>query len=388
MRRRTILQGIGVLGALGATRAFAAGQIDRPPFAGNQPRPTQDLMGWYGTTARETAIEPAFPIVDPHHHLFNTASDKLYYRMEDLAADLSGGHRVLGTVYVEAYSAGWRKDGPEAYRSVGEVERIVGLTEQPLPMSWGSSHIAAGIVSSVDLAAGDDIAPVLAAHKEAGVGRLRGVRHHTAYDSGSVGSLNKHQPSPQLMAEPKFRQGMAQLQRAGLSFDAWVYHTQLADLADLAAAFPEVDVVVNHMGGLIGVAEHREQREAALKTWRQGLAELARHPNVKVKVGGMGMPVFGFGFEHAAKPASSDDLARAWAPLVEVCLETFGTGRCMFESNFPVDKQSAGYNEVWNAFKKLSASLSADERRDVFYRTACEVYRLPELRREGDAMAG
>ena len=367
----------GSIGALAATP---------PVFRGYQPKTTKELLAWHAGGDPEAAVNPNLPIVDPHHHLFNTLSDPVYYRMEDLADDMKGGHRVLGTVYVEGYNAGWRADGPANYRSLGEAERIVRLTQKPLAMLWGASRVAAGIVSNVNLAAGDDVAPVLAAHKAASEGRLRGIRHLAAYDNGTVGNFYKHQPPQRLLADAEFRRGMARLQEAELSFDAWAYHTQLAEVADLAAAFPGVEIIVNHVGGLIGMAEHGMQREAAFKLWQQGLAQLARHPNVRVKVGGMGMTVFGFGFEDGVKPAHSDQLAHAWSPLVDVCLDNFGTRRCMFESNFPVDKQSTGYNAVWNAFKKLSASLSKDEQRDLFYRTACTAYRLPELLREGDAI--
>lgn len=354
-------------------------------FHGNQPRATNALNAWHSKSFPEEPLAPAFPIVDSHHHLFGTASDEHYYRILDLANDLASGHRLMGTVYVEAYGAGWHSHGPPELRSVGEVERIVKLTDQPISLPQGDCQVSAGIVSNIDLTLGSHMTNVIAAHVAAGQGRLRGVRHHAAYDHGTVGKLNKTPPPKNLMADGRFRQGFAQLQSAGLSFDAWVYHTQLAELADLASAFPETTIILNHSGGLIGVAEHGAQRGYALSMWKRGMAELARRSNVRVKIGGMGMPVFGFGLDQAPIPSSSEALASAWSPLVEACLEAFGTQRCMYESNFPVDKQSCGYSQLWNAFKRISAPLSLEERKDLFYRTACRTYDLPDLERSCDS---
>ena len=172
---------------------------------------------------------------------------------------------------------------------------------------------------------------------------------------------------------------MAQLTRFGLSFDAWVYHPQLGELRDLANLFPATPIIVNHVGGLIGVEDYRRGRIAQIASWRRDLQGLAALPNVSIKIGGLGMPVFGFGFEHAQRPATSAELAQAWRPLIEMCIESFGPGRCMFEGNFPVDKQSCGYTELWNAFKLATRHLSPDERSDLFHRTACRVYRLPQF---------
>jgi predicted TIM-barrel fold metal-dependent hydrolase len=199
------------------------------------------------------------------------------------------------------------------------------------------------------------------------------------YDGGVVGRFIKGKPRPHLLADAAFRKGMAQLDRFELSFDAWVYHPQLGELSDLAEAFPATPIIVNHVGGLIGVEDYRPERAANVERWRRDLRSLAARPNVSIKIGGLGMPVFGFGFEHAGRPATSPELARAWWPLIETCIEAFGPGRCMFEGNFPVDKQSCRYPELWNAFKLASRHLSADERSDLFHRTACRVYRLPDI---------
>lgn len=353
-------------------------------YRGNTPRTTAELLAWHAQERREEALEPQLPIVDPHHHLFGTESDVRYYRMQDLERDLSTGHKLIGTVYVEAYFAGWRQSGPEAMRPVGEVERIAGLTPSPMSLPHGPCQVAAGIVSYADLRLGDDVAPVLEAEMAAAQGRLRGVRHIAAWDGGTVGRHIAHPVQRYLLADPGFRRGVAQLQRFGLSFDAWVYHHQLGELLGLADAFPDLPIVLNHVGGPIGIAEYRPQHATVMVKWRQDLLALAARPNVCVKVGGLGMAVYGFGFEHGSAPATSAQLARAWQPYIDTCIEAFGPQRCMFESNFPVDKHSCGYTGLWNAYKLATRSLSENERRDMFYRTACRTYRLPELQRIGD----
>ncbi|MEJ8848198.1 amidohydrolase family protein [Variovorax rhizosphaerae] len=385
--RRTVLtaaatMALGKVGLLDPNTAFA----DTPatPYRGNQHRPTKDLLAWQARADAEPALEPGLPIVDPHHHLFNTTTDALYYRREDMAQDLSSGHRVLGTVYIAAYGAGWRSDGPKDMRSVGEVERIVQLSAQPLATPQGPCRLAAGIVSDVDLTLGDSAAAVLEAHVAAGAGRLRGVRHYTTYHDGQLSKFIPNAPRG-VMADAGFRRAFAQLERHRLNFDALVYHTQLRELAELADAFPRTTIVLNHVGMPVGVLDFASQRAEVRRDWEKDMRALARRPNVVVKVGGMGMPIFGFGFEHGDRPATTQALVQAWQPLMQVCFEAFGPARCMLESNFPVDKQSCGYGQLWNAFKRATAGLSVTERKALFYRTACQTYRLPELQAECDA---
>ncbi|GAA4329867.1 amidohydrolase family protein [Pigmentiphaga soli] len=351
---------------------------DTPEYRGTLYRPTAELLAWHAGAPAEEALEPELPILDAHHHLYGTPADSSYYRLGDLERDFGGGHRIVGTVYVEAYQAGWYPDGPEHLRPVGEVARIVDLTAAPVRGSRGAAcQVAAGIVAYADLTRGDAVADVLEAELAAGQGRLRGVRHPAAYDGGQIARFVKSMNRPRMLADATFRKGVAQLGRLGLSFDAWVHHTQLGDVAGLADAFPGLAIVLNHVGGLIGVAEYRADRAGNVARWRQGLRELAARPNVYVKIGGLGMPLFGFGFEHRERPASSAELAQAWGPLIDACIEAFGPARCMFEGNFPVDKQTCGYTALWNAFKLATRSLSAGERADLFFGTACRAYRLP-----------
>jgi L-fuconolactonase len=385
--RRTVLTAAALAAAdaaLGNTPSPSTTAMPTTPYRGNQHRPTKDLLAWQALAPTEAAREPGLPIVDPHHHLFNTETQPLYYRREDMEQDLAGGHRVLGTVYVAAYGAGWRSGGPEPMRSVGEVERIVQLSAQPLRTPQGPCRLAAGIVSDVHLSLGDAAAEVLDAHVAAADGRLRGVRYYTTYHDGQLSKFIPNAPR-HLMADAAFRGGFALLERHRLSFDALVYHTQLRELAALADAFPRTTIVLNHVGMPVGVLDFASQRSEVRRQWEQDMRALAQRPNVVVKVGGMGMPIFGFGFEHGERPATTAALVQAWQPLVQVCLEAFGPARCMLESNYPVDKQSCGYTQLWNAFKLATAGLSSTERRALMYGTACATYRLPDLKAACDA---
>lgn len=357
-----------------------------PEFRGNRPKDVNELRDWHSRSPREKALEPDLPILDAHHHLYGAATDTQHYRVEDLAHDLASGHRVIGTVYVEAFGSAWRPDGPPSLRSLGEVEMIVRMSEAPVGTPQGPCQLAAGIVSNVDLTLGDKVAEVLEAHVAAAHGRMRGVRLHATHDGGQVGRFT-HSAPEHLLADKQFRQGFAWLERFGLSFDALVFHSQLAELTELADAFPQTPIVLNHVGTVLGVAEYRPRRASIFAAWEREIRALAARPNVSVKIGGMGMLLFGFGFENADRPATSGELVQAWQPFIDVCVDAFGPQRCMLEGNFPVDKQSCGYAELWNAFKLATRGLSPDARSDLFYRTACRTYRLPVLERLGDEIS-
>jgi len=345
-------------------------------YQGNQPKPTIALQEWHARQISEPALEPTLLIIDPHHHLYDTGVGS-HYLLPDLLADINGGHNIAATVYVEAYSSMWRATGAKEMRPVGEVEFACGVSAVAASRIYGSCQVAAAIVAHADLTLGDGVAAVLEEELQAGRGRLRGVRYQAAYNDGLVGSYIKHKAPKHMLADSKFKKGFAHLSRFGLSFDAWLLHTQLEDLIELAESFPNTTIVLNHLGGVIGVAEFYGRRELIFAQWRTSLAKLARCENVVVKIGGMGMPLFGFGFEQHENPARSLSLMQAWKPYIDVCIDLFGPSRCMFESNFPVDKQSCGYNELWNAFKLATTSYSIEERKNLFSGTASRVYEIP-----------
>jgi predicted TIM-barrel fold metal-dependent hydrolase len=320
----------------------------------------------------EAAIEPDLPICDPHHHLWEHPTDT--YLLDELRADTGSGHRVERTVFVECTSA-YRPDGPEALRPVGETELVAAIAAES-ERTADQGAVIAGIVGLADLRLGGAVEEVLAAHVEAGAGRFRGIRHATSWDP-DPGIRNAHtDPPPGLLGDPSFREGFAALGRAGLRFDAWHYHPQIPELTDLARAQPDVPIVLDHLGGPLGIGPYAGRREEVRDVWRGAMAELAGCENVSVKLGGIGMPIYGLGWHQRPEPPTSEELAEAWAPDIRWCIEAFGVDRCMFESNFPVDKRSCSYVVLWNAFKRIVADASAEERDALFRGTATRFYGL------------
>ena len=323
----------------------------------------------------ETALEPDLPIIDPHHHLWDFSSHR--YLLEDILADIGSGHNIEQTVFLEC-AVFYRPDVGKDMRYVGEVEFANGIAAMAASGHYGKTKVAAGIVGRADLTTGAAVEEVLTAQIAAGCGRFKGIRHAAGWEDKTRGIHNSHtNPPPHLYRDDaKFREGFAKLGELGLTFDAWLYHTQLADLIDLARAFPEQPIVLNHVGGPMGLEYYADHRDEVFAAWRTSIIELASCENVTMKVGGMGMKLNGFGFEALDKAPSSDELAHAWRPYVETCIEAYGASRCMFESNFPVDKISGSYGNYWNAFKKLAAGASADEKAQLFKETARRFYTL------------
>ena len=322
---------------------------------------------------REDIIEPALPIVDPHHHLWERP--EWVYMFDDLLADTNSGHNIVATVFIQCRSM-HRADGPEEMRPIGETEFVNGVAAMSASGSYGETKICAGIVSYADLRLGARIKPVLDAHIRAGGDRFRGIRHIAAWDADPI-VLNPGNPAPkELLADRGFREGFSQLAPLGLTFEAWLYHPQIDELTSLAQAFPETQIVLNHVGGPLAIGSYVGKRDEIFPKWSASIRALAACPNVSVKLGGLGMRINGFGFEAEANPPSSDALVAAWRPYFDVCFNAFGTARCMFESNFPVDKGSYSYPVFWNACKKLARGASADDRANLFSRTAARFYRL------------
>ncbi|SEB08101.1 amidohydrolase [Variovorax sp. YR216] len=317
--------------------------------------------------SREEAIEPALEIIDAHHHFSEHWGG---YMPQDLLED-GAGHNFIATVYIQC---GWqyRATGPDALKPVGETEAVVEVTRE---CAWPSARtrVAAAIVGYADLRLGAAVDEVLEAQRAAGQGRFRGIRNSGAFHAGfRHGVLPR--PMPGLYADRAFREGYARLSRHGLSFDAWIYHPQIDEVVDLARAFPDTPLVLDHIGGILGVADYEGRPDLAWREWLPSMKRLAQCPNVSVKIGGLGTAVFGFDFASRPSPPGSLELANAWRPMVETTLELFGTERCIFESNFPVDRSSASYGVVWNALKRLAAGCSAQEKRMLFRDNAARIY--------------
>lgn len=320
---------------------------------------------------REEILDPDLPIIDPHHHLWDRGGHR--YLIPELTADTSSGHAVTATVYMECLF-GYREDGPEAMRPVGETESIANMFRDGAGMN-NPTRLCAGIIGRADLALGDAVRPVLEAHIAAGQGRFRGIRYATAWDSDTK-IHSAYGTAADMLGLPAVRRGVAALAPLGLSFDAWIYFHQLSELARLAAQSENVTIILNHCGGPIGIGRHEGHRAEVFDHWRAAMADLARLPNVFVKLGGLGMAVAGFGWHKLPAPPSSSDLAAAWRPYIETCIEMFGVGRCMFESNFPVDNVACSYTTLWNSYKILTKGASSEERAALFAETARQVYRL------------
>jgi predicted TIM-barrel fold metal-dependent hydrolase len=322
---------------------------------------------------REEPIEPDLPIVDPHHHLWDRPGNR--YLLPDILADIGDGHAVKATVFIECHAM-YRASGPEERRSIGETEFVAGIAAMSDSGQYGPARVAAGIVGHVDLTLGTRAGHLLDAHITAAGGRFRGVRHSSPYHADPSARGSSVSAPEGLLRDPKFREGFACLAPRGLTFDAWMYHTQLDDLLDLARAFPETKIVIDHVGGALGIGPYAGQREAVFKDWSAKMRALAGCPNLHVKLGGLGMPMTGFTFHEADTPPSSAALAAAWQPYLATCVEAFGAERCMLESNFPVDKGMFGYGVMWNAFKRFAATVSPAEKTSLFSGTAATFYRL------------
>src|SRR5205085_10913809 len=282
----------------------------------------------------EPILDPELPIVDPHHHLWQRGDHR--YFLDELLADLSTGHNVVATVFLECRSM-YRADGPVELRPVGETEFVAGIAAMSDSGAYGKTGVAAGIVGYADLTRGARVEPVLEAHLRAGGGRFRGVRHSAGWDADPIIGNSHHDMQPHLYQRPDFREGLARLTRLGLSFDAWLYHPQLADVVELARAFPNTKMIMGHVGGVLGYGAYAGKSAEVMPAWRRSMAELAECPNVTVKLGGMINRGAAYDFHNAPTPPSSEAIAEAWRPYVETCIELIGPAGCMFESNFAFD---------------------------------------------------
>ncbi|WP_017348112.1 amidohydrolase family protein [Pantoea sp. A4] len=318
----------------------------------------------------EAALEPDLPIIDAHHHFYDRPGWQ--YLLEEYLADAQSGHNITASVFMQALTR-YRTEGPEALRPVGEVAYVADATAHQQLLR---PRVAEGIIGYADLRLGAAVREVLDAELAASHGRLRGVRHLVAWDE-DPSLVNPLSAAPAgLLLNKDYQAGVEQLADFGLNYEAWLFFTQLPELFALAQRFPETRIVINHCGGVVRIARYANHPETVFAQWAHAMRQLAQLPNVYVKLGGLGMRINGFNFEQGERPPTSAALAEAWQPWMMTCIEAFGVERCMFESNFPVDKGSYPYSNGWNAFKRLTAGASAAERDWLFRGTASRVYQL------------
>ncbi len=315
----------------------------------------------------EDVVEPDLAIVDPHHHLW-PAGGALPYGLDELHADVGDGHRVEQTVFVECHAA-YRTDGDEALAPVGETEFVAAEARRD------PAHLISGIVAHADLRS-PRLDEVLDAHEAAGQGLFRGIRHALAHAHHPEVLMIPGRAGADLSIDPAFRAGVARLGERGLTYDTWHYHYQNPELLELARAVPGTRIVLDHFGTPLGVGPYASQREEIFERWKTDIAEIATCENVVAKIGGLAMPDNGFGWNSAPRPPTSDEFLAAQSRYYLHAIECFGPQRCMFESNFPVDRFSLSYRTVWNAFKRLTVGFSADDRAAMFSGTARRIYRL------------
>jgi predicted TIM-barrel fold metal-dependent hydrolase len=323
----------------------------------------------------EEVLEPERPICDPHHHLWDHPGRR--YLLDELLADTGSGHNVVATVFVECMSM-YRASGPQEMRPIGETEFVNGIAAMSASGGFGRTRVASGIVSFADLTLGAQVGAVLDAHLAAS-SRFRGIRHAAGWEASDQVRNSHTNPPAGLLGDARFRRGFAELAPRGLTFDAWLYHPQIPELTDLAKASPDTTIVLDHFGGPLGIGPYAGRRAEVFAAWKTAIRALADCPNVVVKLGGLVMPLNGFGFHKREQPIGSVELAEATRDWYLHAIECFGIERCMFESNFPVDKVSVSYRVLWNSFKRIAAGFSPAERSALFHDTAVRVYRLGQL---------
>ena len=340
----------------------------------------------------EAILEPELPIVDPHHHLWDlrplmsafpeprhpfldALAEGALYTFDELQADLACGHNIVATVFMEC-GAFYNASYGEALKTVGEVEYVNGVAARGASGLYGAARPCAAIVGHADLTDGEAVGAVLDALADAAPRRFRGIRHQGAWDADADVLGPPFHAAEGLYRDVRFREGFAQLGKRSCTFDAWVLEPQLPDVIDLARAFPDQPICLDHCGTPLNIASYKGTLDERFDGWHDNIRELAQCENVVVKLGGLAMAFCGMPEEGPAAGVPSEKLAALWKPYVETCIEAFGADRCMFESNHPVDRWGADYRTLWNAFKRLAADASDDEKRALFSGTAARFYRI------------
>jgi L-fuconolactonase len=376
--RRTLLSGTaGLLGGAALTPGTVLAQTAAPANTAVTPKssynPHYPDPAWLALR-QEEIIEPELEIVDPHHHLWDHPGNR--FLLDQLLADVRSGHKITETVFIECGSM-YRADGPTEMKPVGETEFVNGTAAMSASGQYGPTRLCQGIVGYADLRLGDSVVRVLEAQITAGDGRFRGIRHSVAWDTNDAFPEARTKPVKGQMGDPTWRAGFARLAPLNLTFEAWLYHPQLSDLADLARAYPQTTIILNHVGGPLGIGPYKDKKADTFAQWKAGIIEVAKaSPNVVVKLGGLGMPIGMFDFYTRPKPPSSEEMATAYKPYIETCIEAFGVNRGMFESNFPPDGASSSYPILWNTLKRLAGGYTPTQKAALFSGTAKRVYRL------------
>ena len=341
------------------------------PFGGND---------WLSLT-QEPTLEPNLPICDPHHHFWDLRPARIPYQrylLDELLSDTGSGHNIRSTVFIETRSM-YRSAGPEEMKPVGEVEFAQGLAAASASGIYGPTRVADAIVGHANLLLGTAVEPVLDQLQIASPNRFRGIRHTITWDSHpEISNTAEHKIEGQL-SHPRFIDGARILVRKNLSFDAWLYFPQLIELARFAKEVPDLKIVLNHIGGLLRTGPYANNDSEVLDAWRKGINAVSECPNIVIKLGGITQPRTGYDWHARPLPIGSDELSQVMAPLMDYCIDKFGTDRCMFESNFPPDKVGCSYNILFNAFKLVSKNYSVTERHDMFYKTAIKTYKIDSL---------
>ena len=318
----------------------------------------------------EEILDPEREIIDPHHHMWKTGGLPVYL-LEDLWSDTESGHNIVKTVFMEC-GAEYRLDGPAHLKVVGETEfvRDAAIASR----GQGKAEIS-GIVAHADLTLDSELLrETLEAHEAAGQGLFRGIRQGGAHDPDKSLAWLDATPHADLFSRNEFRKGVGLLGELGYTYDSWHYHFQNSAYTDLARAVPGTVIVLDHFGTPCGVGSFEGKMEEVMVEWKADISRMAECENVVVKIGGLAMPVNGFNWHNLQSPPTSDEVAQAHREYYLHTIDAFGPSRCMFESNFPVDKLSMSYSVYWNAMKKMAAEFSNDEQHELFYGTAARVY--------------
>ena len=324
-------------------------------------------------TLQEEALEPELPIIDPHHHLW--LRNGYTYLMPELAADLNSGHNIVATVYAECHSM-YRAQGADEQRSLGETEFVRGQAAMSASGEFGDTRACDVMFGNVDLTLGGAVEPLLEQHVEASGDRFRGVRLSSGWHADD--RISNVASQPKLLIDPRVDEAVAVVNRMGLSLDCWLYHPQLDEVAQLADTYPELTIVLNHVGSPILGGPYRGKTDEVFQEWKAAIIRVSQRDNVVVKLGAMPIRMPSYEGDRTLPPGS-EEVAAAWRPWMETCIDAFGPARAMYESNFPVQKRWCSYQVCWNAFKRISAGASAAEKSDLFCGAAARAYRIENV---------